>query len=783
MRKLLAEVMPELRQKWDEAKNKERGLVFDEVSWKSHKIAWWKCSKCGTSWEAPISRISSGGGCPECGKVKSALSRSTADYNNSLASKFSDLLDEWDYEKNGELLPEKINFGSNRKVWWKCPNGHSFGATVSNRTAKKPTSCPYCQNKKVLKGYNDLSTKNPEIAKEWDFEKNELKPNEVVHGSNKKVWWRCKNNHSYREVVEARTGRGNNCPYCSGRRVQQGFNDVATTHPAHIEDWNYDKNTILPTEVTAGSNKKVWWKCTKCGHEWQAMVSTKTRAESGCPLCVNRIIVKGKNDFATEHPELMLEWSDRNTIDPTTIASRSGKKAWWKCSKCGSEWLSVIYNRVVNGSGCPDCAQRLQTSMPEQVIYQYLKRYYPTAVNRYKAEWLKGSELDIYIPDLKCGIEYDGARWHQDKNKDEKKSALVNRHGISLIRVREEKCPVLDNDDAVITVKKYDQNIDSLRPVLEKVFIALDKQYGTGLVFDSKRDWESFTRDFIFEPLTDTLADNRPDLLKEWDYERNGNLMPEYVSVNSSRKVWWKCQKCGASYNSQVHSRNSGTGCPYCANKKVLKGFNDLQTCYPEIAKEWDPIKNETGPDSILARSHKKAWWICSKCGHEWQIPIVNRTATRGTGCPTCAHQAVHKTVNDLETLYPEIAKEWDPIKNDLKPNEVLPISNKRAWWICPKGHSYDMPIQSRTHNKSNCPFCGSKRILKGFNDLQTRYPEIAKEWDYEKNGSLTPDGVFPGSNKRYWWKCSEGHEWEVSPNNRTSNNRGCPFCARSKNK
>ena len=264
------------------------------------------------------------------------------------------------------------------------------------------------------------------------------------------------------------------------------------------------------------------------------MVSTKTRVDSGCPLCSNHIIIAGKNDFASEHPDLMIEWSEKNTIDPTTIASRSGKKAWWKCSKCGYEWHSVIYNRVAHGTGCPECAQRLQTSMPEQVIYQYLKLYYPDVVNRYKAEWLKTSELDIYIPSLKCGIEYDGARWHQDNHRDEKKSALANRHGIALIRVREEKCPELENDDIVITAKKYDQNIDSLRPILEELFVVLNKQYGTELTFDSKGDWESFSREFIFEPLANTLAENRSDLLKEWDYGKNGNLKPEHVSVNSS---------------------------------------------------------------------------------------------------------------------------------------------------------------------------------------------------------------------------------------------------------
>lgn len=770
-----ASAHPELLREWNYEKNK---ISPDNVTEMSHKKVWWKCSDCGNEWEAPVARRSGGSGCPVCSIDIRTNKRKTASADESIAVLYPNLLSEWNYEKNTQR-PESVYPASNTAVWWKCEKGHEWKATVSNRTGKNPTSCPFCANKKTLEGFNDLQTLYPEIAKEWDYSKNQLLPKDVVGGSNKKVWWICPKGHSYKEIIAARTSGKSNCPYCSGHRVLIGFNDLATVRPEIIKDWDYEKNkTITPFEVTEHSNKKVWWKCSKCGYEWQSTITTKTRSDSVCGVCSNRVVVTGMNDLATQHPELLSEWSSKNTIDPRRITSGSGKRVWWECSKCGCEWRSDVYNRVYNGSGCPDCAQRLQTSMPEQVIFQYIRKYYPNAVNRYKTDWLKHSEIDVFIPDINCGIEYDGARWHSDAKKDEKKSSLIKKHGIDLIRVREEKCPTLNNDDIVIKVEKYDQNIDSLKPVLRSVFATLNDKYRTNIKFNSNNDWDVFARDFVFDPIGVSLAEGNPELIKEWDYEKNGKLKPENVSLNSTRKVWWKCSKCGYSYSSQIHSRSAGTGCPACANKKVYRGYNDLATLYPDIAKEWDYSKNEKTPAEVVAHSSKKVWWKCTECGYEWETRIAERTSKRGTGCPACARQVVLKGKNDLEALYPVIAREWDFKKNSTLPCDHLAFSGRRVWWICPKGHSYDMSIQSRTCKKSNCPICAKKRVLIGFSDLKTLYPEIAKEWDYEKNGEVTPEKVFPKTNKRYWWICQQGHSYEASPNNRTSKNRGCPYCS-----
>lgn len=158
----------------------------------------------------------------------------------------------------------------------------------------------------------------------------------------------------------------------------------------------------------------------------------------------------------------------------------------------------------------------------------------------------------------------------------------------------------------------------------------------------------------------------------------------------------------------------------------------------PHILKEWDTVANGTvTPQNVSYGSEKKAWWICEK-GHQWQAVIKSRKA--GSGCPVCAGKRIEKTWNSLEACYPQIAKQWNIMKNgDLKPSEVFPSSHRVVWWQCDKGHEWKAEIKSRTQG-NNCPVCADRKLLKGYNDLQSKCPDIAKEWHPVRNGVFTPN-------------------------------------------
>ncbi len=166
--------------------------------------------------------------------------------------------------------------------------------------------------------------------------------------------------------------------------------------------------------------------------------------------------------------------------------------------------------------------------------------------------------------------------------------------------------------------------------------------------------------------------------------------------------------------------------------------------------------------------------------GHPYDSIIASRTGKVKSGCPYCAGKRVSDE-NNLKFKFPEVAVEWHPSKNgDLKPEEFTGHSNKKVWWLCPKGHSYDASINNRTgKNSRGCPYCAGKRVSNE-NNLLFLFPKIASEWHPTKNGELKPDEVSYGSNKKVWWLCPKGHSYNSVISDRTRKKpQGCIHCYR----
>ena len=531
------------------------------------------------------------------------------------------LMLEYNFEKNKEIELEKLTCGSKIKVWWKCEKGHEWKATVDNRN--RGTGCPYCSGRRAIIGYNDLSTVNPQLAKEWNYEKNgDLKPSEVKSNCGKKVWWKCNKGHEWKATVDNRN-RGRGCPICENRKLLEGYNDLATINPQLAKEWNYKKNgNLKPNMVVANNGKKVWWKCKK-GHEWEATIINRNRG-AGCPYCAKNQTLKYYNDLATVNPQLAKEWNyERNgDLKPDMVALNSNIKVWWKCEK-GHEWKATIYSR--NKTGCPMCSKELQTSFPEQAIYYYIKKLFPDAIN---SDHHLNMELDIFIPSQKIAIEYDGTFWHKNSKSDERKNQLCRDNEIVLFRVKENtKIESFENEYLRIIPCIYSD--DGIKSAIKLIAKYLNKDIDVNL----DRDRTSIYTSFINNQKSQSLMKINPIVAEEWNYEKNGELTPDMVKANSGKKVWWKCNK-GHEWQAIVRSRNNGSGCPFCANQKVLKGYNDLATVNPKLAEEWNYEKNgELTPDMVVANNGKKVWWKCKK-GHEWEASIVNRN--RGSGCIKC---------------------------------------------------------------------------------------------------------------------------------------------------
>ena len=249
---------------------------------------------------------------------------------------------------------------------------------------------------------------------------------------------------------------------------------------------------------------------------------------------------------------------------------------------------------------------------------------------------------------------------------------------------------------------------------------------------------------------------------------------PEVITaIYKAMEQIWRCEK-GHEWIATVKSRTiNKTGCPYCSHNKVLAGFNDLATLFPEVADEWSD-KNEKKPTEVTAFANSKAWWKCKICGYEWNTLIS--TCSGGSKCPCCSGYTFIKGKNDLKSTYPLIAKEWSEKNLSLKPDEVNAKSRKNVWWRCSKcGNEWKSVINARVKG-TVCPVCAEREVLAGYNDLATTDSRLLSEWDYEKN-KWKPTEVSRNSAKRAWWKCRHGHSWSMKINERTVLNKGCRIC------
>lgn len=236
------------------------------------------------------------------------------------------------------------------------------------------------------------------------------------------------------------------------------------------------------------------------------------------------------------------------------------------------------------------------------------------------------------------------------------------------------------------------------------------------------------------------------------------------INPGSPKKYEWKCKE-GHIFKAsprQVTLSKLEIYCPQCNSF----GFN----CH-ELMAEWDFAKNSIDPYSIGIQSNKRAWWKCSE-GHEWDAIIYSRTSLK-TGCPYCAGKRVTDQ-NSFATKNPEKARFWDTDRNKLTANEVTANNNKKFFFICEKGHSFSSQLNNVMNGKW-CPYCSCKKPGYG-NTLDVVFPEIAAEWNHQRNDS-PPSEYVARSNKKVWWKCPQGHEWTTTIASRVAGS-GCGVCA-----
>lgn len=569
--------------------------------------------------------------------------------DNSIAKFAPHLLDEWDYEKN-DCDPKTVTKGMNKKFWWKCKKyGHSWETTPYKRVMG--SRCVYCINQKVLQGFNDLEFRYPEAAKLWHPFMNEgLLPSQVMPGSEKKYWWLGECGHHW-ESCPMNVTKGKKCPYCAGRKVLKGFNDFESNFPEIAKMWDYEKNEGLkPSEVTCGSRKIVQWKCSN-NHEWTKQIAEQ-RKNNYCPF-ENDTIMR-RRDITVTHPELVKEWDYVKNKDssPRNHTSHSKKSVWWICKKKHSR-KNMVKTRVK--SGCSICNNGLAEKYP------YLEEEWD-----YERNYAKG--LIFNEVTAKSSLM---AFWKCKENHVWK--AVIH----SRTRTKGSNCPYCSGS----------------------------------LILSGFNDFATI----------------KPKLMKQWNFKKNNELKidPTKIGTSSLQTVWWKCGKEGHEWQTILCARTGylSSGCPFCMNRQIITGENDLATIRPELLDEWDYEKNKINgifadPTKIAPYATIKVWWKCKEKGHSYYLSLN----AKKNKCHKCWHGLASKEEKKIAEFIESIVGVDNVIRNDRKlinPKELdiyIPSLNIAFEYNGIYWHDKELYLEDLKNNS-----CKSSEMLK------TKHCEIVK--------------------------------------------------------
>lgn len=590
---------------------------------------------------------------------KKEMSKRKSLYDWCLENNKQFLLEEWNDGANLPFTPSTVTYGSNIKRSWKCAKGHIWMDTVYHRIYGR--GCPYCSNHKIQKGYNDLATTNPDLCKEWDYEANSpLSPFEVTAGSGKRVAWKCSKGHTWITTIHMRVSRGTNCPYCAGKKVIQGKNDLETCFPLLAREWDYDFNAPLtPSGVMAKSKKKVGWKCAK-GHTWIAMIQDRVRGK-GCPFCCSSksslpeyaIYYYLKKKFIAEWRYKLFGWEIDIYLPEFSIGIEHDGRAWHKGKDAETREQRKDIDCAKNGLRLIRIKESNKNEIDKDTIHYIFSTQYV------HLDFAISSLFVILSRDLLISCDDISVDFARDRNiiESEYKKQILN--------------PInsVDSNKLIKSEWDYDANYPLLPEQFSlgsnrKVFWKCDKGHSwqEEIVVRSHSAYKcpycSGIR--IVEGENDFVTwcnrNNRKDLLQEWDYSRNDPLLPSQIKAGSGKLIYWECSR-GHSWKCTINHRIVGQNCPYCSNRRIIAGENDLATLNPKLAEEWDYEENSPlKPCDVALNYNRKVTWRCKK-GHTWKASPNSRFANN-SGCPFC-NGGVPVPVRKVETgeIYESIAR------------------------------------------------------------------------------------------------------------------------------
>ena len=648
----------------------------------------------------------------------------------SFASNFPKLIKYWDNKKNNPLEPNEVTSKSSKKVWWVCEKGHpSYESRVYNFANGR--RCPICKNlnhrginnpksKKLIKAKGPFTLRFPNLLKEWDFSKNgTLQPDDLLDGSDIKVWWNCSRNHSWQTQLKTRTLQGTNCPICKANtsnleiRVYSELLKISDDclWQEKIDNLEFDifsKSLNLAIEVDGYP----WHKNKQKLEDKKYTASIKNKFK----------LIRLRDERLKKVKGIIIPYNQKKQEIESVINLFKNIKKLTINNKFKKNLSKLINSKKFqNNKKFNEIVSFLPGPIPEKSFGKLFPKI--------ALEWDKVKNHPLLPHQVH---QHSNQKFYWKCKKNHSWLASVTK------RVNGRGCPYCAN-----RIVSKDNNLKKLFPLIAKEWnykknfpltpdkIVAGSYSKVWWTCKNGHDWESQPRQRTAKGKTSmscfrctSLGFLSPIIARDWDYKKNYPTTPFDVRNGSNTKYYWICDK-KHSWKANISSRTiRKTGCPYCKGNLASKE-NNLVVKFPKIIKSWDYKKNtKIKPNQLTPYTAKKVWWICEH-NHSWKAAVSSRTS-ENTGCPKCYKNKINKFDNfikikkgySLKEKNPKLSAEWCYKKNGkLKPELIGGKSNKSVWWECKKGHQWQEKViyrnkKSKNKNYKQCPSCEKKKIV-----------------------------------------------------------------------
>lgn len=545
---------------------------------------YWYCEKCGKPFPCKPTNIKTGL-CPSCAYKEGAKKRVEKQRaQKSMVTDIPKLRDIWS-EQNVED-PSTVSIGiSVKRYLWKCPECNDVFPRSPYAMLHGSGLCKNCAHRNATEKHKkQLLTKgrscadNPEMLKHWDYERNDKKPEEVSeHSSTSYRYFICDDcGESYPCKPTNQTTSLYLCKDCKSkvraktqRKSIATYSETVSDYPNMMAIWDWS-NTEAPYDLSARSGIIVKWKC-DCGNTWPAKPCDRIKMLPQCMPCSMRKHNNRRKERAIEqsgtwgenNPELAKEWHPtlNGNLTPYDLTPGCSENYWWLCAY-GHSYQTSPKERSERHAGCPICNFHRQTSFAEQAIGFYLEKV--TEIKT-QVHAIINSKLDIFLPDKKIVIEYDGSYWHNrptSKVRDANKDLYCAENGLRIIRIKEGAENLNEQEIIIFNNKEND-----FQWLLNTLCTECDLPY---VVVDIRKDTPAILERMILMPIETSLEKKAPHCIPYWDQKENGKITPAVIGYTSSHIMNWCCPECKQRWKEKVSNVTHRVyPCKRCGKNKI----------------------------------------------------------------------------------------------------------------------------------------------------------------------------------------------------------------------